>query len=385
VAGLMLTALGGWFFLRAFLTMLRRGRARTAPAGWRPRFCLAMLVLIVAYLAAELGATVFIVLAHQREAMMTFRRKDLSEAADPRFVPHPFLLYVKNPAYQGVNRLGFFGPDWSPAKTSGSVRIACLGGSTTEDGYPEALAQLLQQRRPGRPVEVLNFGMAGWTTAQTLINYELNVRYFHPDYLVVHDAANDFKALGFSDLRTDYSHAFKYPTPPPRRPDALLVRYLNSYALVKWFYFKERGLPVGANIWEIVRRETDDWSSISRRQAELLAIFRANLQALASLADDDGTRVVLTTMPYSRINMAWSPDFPVYMENANRALRDLAAENGLALVDLDRRMEKQEALFIDPVHLTPEGVRIKSEALAEALERELAASGPAAPTLPSPR
>ncbi len=53
------------------------------------------------------------------------------------------------------------------------------------------------------------------------------------------------------------------------------------------------------------------------------------------------------------------------MANANDTMRELAAEQNVPLIDLERQLEGREALHPDPIHLNEEGVAIKAEAVAE--------------------
>ncbi len=70
-----------------------------------------------------------------------------------------------------VSEIGFRGPP--PSEDSGVVRILCLGDSVTfgdkldeEDTYPWVLSRLLGSRWPGRPVEVVNAGVPGYSSRQ---------------------------------------------------------------------------------------------------------------------------------------------------------------------------------------------------------------------------
>ena len=71
---------------------------------------------------------------------------------------------------------------------------------------------LLRQRYPDVTIEVQNAGNAWYTTAHLLIDYQLLVRQFEPDLIVVFEAINDLYrsfsppwwALG--EFRPDYSH-----------------------------------------------------------------------------------------------------------------------------------------------------------------------------------
>jgi hypothetical protein len=71
---------------------------------------------------------------------------------------------------------------------------------------------MLRQQYPDVTIEVQNAGSAWYTTAHLLIDYQLLVRQFEPDLIIVFEAINDLYrsfsppwwAVG--EFRPDYSH-----------------------------------------------------------------------------------------------------------------------------------------------------------------------------------
>jgi hypothetical protein len=104
-------------------------------------------------------------------------------------------------AWIRVNRWGFRGPDWKLAKPTGTLRIAVLGDSITEaQQVPEdqtfcaVTERTLKRDLPLPPtsrfhwvrnVEVMNFGVDGYGTAQELHTLERDVWRFSPDIIVL--------------------------------------------------------------------------------------------------------------------------------------------------------------------------------------------------------
>src|SRR5262249_28259663 len=125
---------------------------------------------------------------------------------------HPFLRTVPRPsarwvevegnkkAVVAVNSLGFRSPEMKEAKPPGTFRIATVGGSTVydpraerEQSWPYVLGERLKKRFPGRPIEVVNAGTPGRTTADSVVNVALRVLPLHPDVLIVMEGVNDQK------------------------------------------------------------------------------------------------------------------------------------------------------------------------------------------------
>src|SRR5262245_22655102 len=114
-----------------------------------------------------------------------------------RFRAHRHLGFALAPDYRkGHNRhnaLGFRGEEIAIEKTAGTVRIACCGGSTTYGegvvyDYKLSMPYLLEHalRAEGHQVEVINAGCPGWTSLETLINFETRLLELQPDYIVVY-------------------------------------------------------------------------------------------------------------------------------------------------------------------------------------------------------
>lgn len=105
-----------------------------------------------------------------------------------------------------VNRYGMLDQEYVKTRTPGALRIAVLGDSMTAgeevprgNRYHELWEQALPKRL-GRDVEVLNFGVRGFGTWESLQMYHLKARQFQPDFTVLsfywgNDVENNLQAL----------------------------------------------------------------------------------------------------------------------------------------------------------------------------------------------
>src|SRR4029079_361154 len=85
-----------------------------------------------------------------------------------RYEPHPYLAYAPVAATFPPLLARFWeGPD-APAKTPGTLRVICFGGSPVEEGWPAMLEHDLRAARPDLAIEVLNAGVASYTSAENL-------------------------------------------------------------------------------------------------------------------------------------------------------------------------------------------------------------------------
>lgn len=138
--------------------------------------------------------------------------------------PHPSdrIIYELRPGFSGrfqrvaveINAHGMRGPETTILKPAGTYRVALLGdsfafgwGVEQDKIFAAVLQQKLQVAAPeGLKVEVLNFGVPGYSTFQEVEQFFLKGYRFEPDLVLVYFIENDF-GLPFyvRDLSGQYS------------------------------------------------------------------------------------------------------------------------------------------------------------------------------------
>jgi lysophospholipase L1-like esterase len=341
----------------------------------RDRLSLALAASLAALLAVE-GAFRLLEgrLGVDRGRLERFRDFVWTGGETAHYVPRAHVLYTRRPNDPEVNSLGFLGDEFPVEKRPGVLRIACIGSSTTEGGngegrrgsYPYLLGVLLASRID-RPVETLNFGVSGWTTAEEMVNYFLVVQDYSPDLVLIHEAVNDYDPRTWPGFRTDYSH-YRQPWKAPgySLPFRLLVRWSDAFAFYE-LRTEGLGLPV------VVVRPPQGPQRLEPSPQTALA-FRRNIRTMAEHVRLRGGVPVLVTMPCDSRADATFVHYRAAIDEHNQILRDLAREHGFALVDLDARARARpdglHSAFLDIVHMTPEGNRFKAEAIADTLIAE---------------
>ncbi|MEC7724501.1 MAG: SGNH/GDSL hydrolase family protein, partial [Planctomycetota bacterium] len=173
----------------------------------RKKIQLSIAACVLALIVAELLAAAWL---HWLADEQSFRRYasigqlTARYGAFDRFRAHRHLGYALSPNYQaGTNRhnaLGYRGEEIAVEKPAGMTRIVCIGGSTTYgygvDDFRFTVPGLLQYglREAGKEVEVVNAGCPGWSTFETLLNFESRVLDLSPDYVVFYHGINDVLA-----------------------------------------------------------------------------------------------------------------------------------------------------------------------------------------------
>ena len=298
---------------------------------------------------------------------------------------HAFLHYAGTPSNQWApdvalqlearfNSLGFIGSEFRYPKPSDTVRIACLGGSTTQAGYPEMLQKILntstnETEADSPTYEVLNFGLSGWTSAHSLVNFVLNVRDFAPDLVVIHHGWNDMElaTLSAANFRGDLSHLVG-PFDPPLLRDWYVLRASALYRYVRNAYSPIRyDHPLAA----ATNRRSEDHKLYETGYRESgINPFVRNLRSIIDLARVDGATVVFATMPHSTRPEFDPGDSAAKVAKSNALARQLCQEMmpSVRLVDLDQMMTgSMDHLFFDFGHVTEEGDRFKASKIAEAI------------------
>jgi hypothetical protein len=91
-----------------------------------------------------------------------------------------------------INSAGFRGPEWARRKARGGLRFAVVGDSMTagiatdeERTFVRRLESGLAAQWPGRPVEVMNFGVSSASTGAELVTWREAVAGYAPDVVLL--------------------------------------------------------------------------------------------------------------------------------------------------------------------------------------------------------
>ena len=168
----------------------------------------------------------------------------IPDAARDLYITHPYLPVVLRPSTEyrdadmaaHINAQGLRGPERDAARTPGSWRVVCVGGSTTfgagivgdENTWPARLEERLSAARPDLRVEVLNAGVPGYTTAENVIYLSLRLLDLEPDLVVLYEGYNDFKPNRHPGFVSDYSH-WRDREAPPQAATAAALAHLTRF------------------------------------------------------------------------------------------------------------------------------------------------------------
>ncbi len=373
IGGLLVLNVGLWFapaqVERMVLGTVRRPGAKIALS------CLA--ASLVPFALAECVCrllTEFHVLKYHRAIETVWRPghddwRLATITSDEKREPDPVLLWrpVPRPPFSSQR---FKGPLAEVPKPADVVRVMCYGDSLTDGppkgGWPTWLQQLLaaQPRNPSRHFEVLNAGVAGYSSHQGIARFLQEVDQYTPDVVLVSFGWNDAaQAIGQPDK------SFRIPPWPVVYCQRALVRYRAYLVLMYYSRGWRTGPPVPSSGPLLHRVSVEDYLANMER-------FRAEAQAR-------GIPIAFLTRPHRcppvelSKQSTWRASVPEY----NSAMIKWARKSGAVLLDVQRVFEQLPAsLFVDECHFTPAGYERMGRLVLDQLLRMPAS--PLRPALP---
>ena len=268
----------------------------------------------------------------------------------------PILFWKPVPNLLGHNSRCVHGPEFAVPKPPCLFRIVCLGDSCTHfgpDSYPSHLHVALKTRRQGE-IEVINAGVAGYSSHQGLARLRTEVVTWEPDVVTVYFGWNDhWLSRGISDRQQ-------------RSRFAAMSDLLSQYRVYQLLLaVQQNAVPAADRPYRVPPAD-----------------YANNLRQIKAQCDAIGAKAVFITAP-----QALDRGIPAYLAKIgevadvdglvelharyNEIVRQMADELRVPVVDLDREFDSRDksALFIeDHIHLSQEGRTLAGELIAEVIE-----------------
>ncbi|MBI5184950.1 MAG: SGNH/GDSL hydrolase family protein [Nitrospinae bacterium] len=202
-------------------------------------------------------------------------------------VPDRYLGYRLRPGYSNrlynINSLGFRGKEFSKKKEKGKIRVFCLGGSTTWGDssspifiYPKLLDRMLRDK-VNENYEVINAGVAGYTSLQVKRYLESEIVDYNPDFIIV--------AAGWNDI----GQSFRKDWTPQVTLNSIGNGFLENLAVYRLL---KKSLLINSKIEYDYRRPNP----------EAIAFFKENLTSMAETAKKKNIRLIFMEEPIAASN-----------------------------------------------------------------------------------
>ncbi len=296
-----------------------------------------------------------------------------------------------------INELGFRAPAFEIDKPDGLTRIFVLGGSAAFDlnavdesaqrgnAWPDLVGRALEADGLG-PLEVINAGVPGYATFDSLGRLHAQLWMYEPDVVLVYHAWNDIKYWKKFEIHPQKPLIERVPVfVDDQNPftsyqgwwDRLLC-HSQLYVKLRTRYFKSRvSFDLEGRVGPDTGERADRYGAWGPRQ------FRLHLELLVDAIRHIGALPVLITQatlaapdspPEDRERIAYQWQLLSHealvaaFGEANEIVRAVGRDKGAAVIDAAARLSGRSEIFADTVHTTPEG----SRALAALVARELA-------------
>lgn len=289
---------------------------------------------------------------------------------------HPYWFWEPRPGarvldceHERINSAGSRGPGRPQAPERGAVRVAILGDSISfgmgvcwDDTYAALLERELSN------VEVLNFGVTGFSAFQGEKLFEGRVLAYHPQIALV-----AFGAVDELLPATGHDVEAKFRVTSGASPTAVL--WHDRLSALRMFQFLDRAFgrrPQRA----IEAKAHENWASFSRGARDYLRnqsvpSFERSLARIVELGRSQGVRVVLIGPPrQTKVETRW----PWAIEYT-AAIERVASRLGVPYWDVRaafRAVPDSDArLFLDDYHPNVAGHRLYARVLAERIRPHL--------------
>lgn len=274
-----------------------------------------------------------------------------------------------------------------------NTRVICLGGSTTWDeaglnefgiSYPAELQRVLDgpDIGVGEPVtlgppslEVINAGFPDFTTLHSLVLLETELLDLKPTVLILQGNMDDLVVNYFPDAdRPAYGakllHRTELPRELQRPPHHGVLDHSRLYQCLREGLRREE--------WYRLKFRAEDAAPMVLTQKES---YRRHLQSLLAIAKAHGVRVVFVPQavapdpalfekhfkrkPYTMdVVYPRLGEFIRHVDEYNQVMKEVAMAYGASFADLSALRDRPE-LFVDFVHLKPEGTRLLVKEVAD--------------------
>jgi lysophospholipase L1-like esterase len=319
-----------------------------------------------------------------------------AETSAPRYIYKPNLtLSAKDGrlivagsgdvVYWSSNSHGLRGEDFPANKSPATIRIVCLGASTTEgigydnQTYPFFLQQELRQVYPDKKIEVVNAGHHAYKARDNLALLEHYILPLNPDLIIFYEASNDLNVTEFSSDLQESSCWHDGNCWLSDKPWGFRELYMNS-ALFRMLYDRFGGNPVphpmthsfddtGTKSGALQYADTLYHIAVAAESANTTLVFTSFVTVA-----HDGLQVDPQNNPllFNQIYKTYYPLTPGEMGRAyahyNNQSRSVATRMNLTYYDLAAEFPKDPRYFpFDYIHMSPEGNRLFAHLLVQHL------------------
>lgn len=282
-----------------------------------------------------------------------------------------------------LNNYGHFGNDFREEKEKKTLRIACLGNSTTANNiadqskdycYPDLLLEKMKEKlfllKTYNNVEVYNFGIGGWVCQDIFIDFFLNVLRTKPDYIVFCHGFVDVPFHMMECFLNDYSHG--------RKNLGEIIWKIKFSSFIPNLYFwksynflKNKLFGSGNVRDEVIQgiRKQKVKTNLSFDSLKYEYDIIKNIFIICKYYD---IKLIISSYPFynfSNTKISNKIEEGVKIENDN--IKKLSDEFNTIFIDHDKIIPKNDLYFLDWVHFTPKGMEVLAENYSDLIIKDI--------------
>jgi len=314
---------------------------------------------------------------------------------------HHYLNYIPRPNHHIIeekdgnkiyshNSLGFRGKEFKINKPSNTYRIVMIGGSAVYSSrvaldkltIPARLEDQLKNMGY-QNVEVINGGVSGYGTSESLINLQFRILELSPDLVILYEAINDLHnryvppELFFADNRGRLKSWDGYYFPFWAKSNlgrivAFYTGYLNKYLFIDNYISASTYL--GHTQLDHDTKPDSFYKNLLRKNGS--NFFKQNIISIYGILKIRNIPFVISTYGYSlkipKNNYLKNKMYLSGLLEMNTAIRDTAKEYKIPLIDYALEMPDGAEYWRDEVHVTKNGALKSAEIFSKNLVKLIA-------------
>jgi lysophospholipase L1-like esterase len=390
-------------------------RDSTTPERTRRSFLRRILVRFL-----TIGLSLFAALTLAELALRRFWPQESFFVGRGMYLPDPDVGHVLKPNHGTeydpirINSHGFRDREYPVEKPAGVYRIACIGDSFTfgatlvEDTYVKKLEKLFAAAPAPQAVEVMNLGVNGYNTRQSLAHLKKFGMRFDPDLVILgfylgNDIEENESDIEFEvvDGELTAPHRRREKSVADTPPPSALVRFLSRFHLYRLLRRATLLRKADAATPRPQDRALENYLAVARHHMEVLrrkpreslrrgaAKSESRLKRLRDDLAQHRVGLVVLVIPdelqvspaaFERVLREFKLDPADFdPDRPTRWIRDVLDREGIACVDileaLRERNRSERVYFEEETHLNPTGNQVAAAALFDYLRAHNPALG----------
>jgi hypothetical protein len=273
--------------------------------------------------------------------------------------------------------LGYRGDDFPVEKPAGLFRIVVLGGSTvyTEKVKDNArtfttqLEMILHDEYHYTDVQVINAGVPGYSSWESLINLEFRVLDLEPDLIIIYQNTNDVHArlAEPTAYRGDNTGAIRQW----RGPTVAWWEYSTLLRILSRKLEYTDQVQLNDFVDALTQLEYTQGDAVAALHENPPIYFRRNLINMIAVAQANNVKVMLATWAHSPYfdDYAATDLYQQAYQEQNDLILQLAQERQVPVFDFAAVMPQDREYWADGRHVNEAGARYKAHLFAEFLDK----------------